>query len=647
MSLPEASRSRTVMTLVALITCCAAVSAQDTVEYADFNELDLESLLDQTIVTASKHPQKLSDSPMSATVITADEIAASGARSIPELLRDVPGLDVIQATSSGFDTSARGLNKLASNAMLVLVDGRSVYVDIYGMTIWNQLSVSLEDIRTIEVILGPGSALHGANAYAGVINIITFAAGERPGTTIRSMATSLSEAYGSVRHSGRGGDHAWKVNTSWDRSSDWERDRHNAESVRLDAQVRREIGPDHWLALGAGHTNGQTEVMPSDTSLLTSGTSTYARAEYARDKLSVHCFLNAWDLDLRPESGNIMGAAIAATSYVHDLELRRAFTPRDDHHLLFGGSVRLKETRFEDTDADASETIWAGFILEEWNPSPQWCVSAGVRLEDSPLVGSHWSPRGGVVFKPSRRHALRASYSKAYRVPSYLESHWRQDVELIPGFPQVVRGCPDNDSEEIQSVELGYQGLLRDDLLVNAAVFYNEMDNLIAMRSMADYPSPPAPWPGIPMELAFVNANSWTARGGELSLQADPCGWLRLASQYSYVWLDHRGSESWESGAPKHHASVTAIVHPGRGHQLTLASRYRSAGDWPANAWSPDHDGTVDAIVVADLTWSVLLADGGHRATVAVKNLFDHRHRDHPLAIEQRQRVLASVTLNF
>ena len=74
--------------------------ASEAVEYQDFNELNLEDLLNKVVVTASRHEQKISESPVAATVITADQISASGATNIPELLRDVPGLDVIVSAAS-------------------------------------------------------------------------------------------------------------------------------------------------------------------------------------------------------------------------------------------------------------------------------------------------------------------------------------------------------------------------------------------------------------------------------------------------------------------------------------------------------------------------------------------------------------------
>ncbi len=623
---------------------CLAVAAVPP-DYADFSELDLEALLDQTIVTAAKHTQKVSDAPVAATVITAEEIAASGARSIPELLRTVPGLDVLQATSSTFDVSARGLNKPGSNAMLVLVDGRSVYDDVYGLVIWDQLTVSLEDIRVIEVIKGPGSAMHGANAFAGVINIITYAPGEQLGSTARTMVSDLGEAYGALRHAGRRADLSWKLTTIWDRSSDWEQDAPEAENVRFDAQARWTLRPDSWLAIGAGHNNGRNKLAPVSAPLTTDGVQHHVRADYVRADLMARWFTNAYDVTIDAIDSGLMGARTRLKSRLHDFEFQHALRPWSGHHVVWGGSYRHRRTEYGQPATGDDENIYAGFVLEEWSPRPDLRFSFGVRYEHHSLVGGHLSPRGGLVYKPAARHHLRLSYSKAYRDPAYVESRWRTEIELAPGVNQIVRGDLDNQSEEIASVEIGYQGMVRDGLLLTAALFHNRMDKIIAMETVATFPSPPALIPGMPSELAFVNGPSWIARGGEASLRTDPATWLRLTGQYSFVWLTDADTDERIERAPAHAAAAVARVRAAAGHHLQLTGRYRSASVWGDNHLPDDVAG--EARLVLDAAWQVQPDGGKRRLTLAVENLLDRRFRDHSLAIEQRRRISASVMIGF
>ncbi|MBU6475363.1 MAG: TonB-dependent receptor plug domain-containing protein, partial [Alphaproteobacteria bacterium] len=134
----------------------------------------LEALFGEPVTTsATGKPQRVSDAPVDMYIVTQDDIRRSGARNIPEILRDVPGVNVLQSGSMDYDVSIRGYNQPYSSNLLVLVNGRQVYLDDYGYTNWAAIPVQLSEIRQIEVVEGPNTALFGFNAAAGVINIVT------------------------------------------------------------------------------------------------------------------------------------------------------------------------------------------------------------------------------------------------------------------------------------------------------------------------------------------------------------------------------------------------------------------------------------------------------------------------------------------
>ena len=140
--------------------------------------LKTEEVFEETVVTASKEAQSPLDAPSSTSIITEQDIRLSGIISIPELLRRLAGVDVMEITGGQAEVSMRGFNQRLSNKVLVLIDGRSFYVDLLGSTIWSTLPIGVEDIERIEVVRGPGSALYGADAFNGVVNIITKAPGK-------------------------------------------------------------------------------------------------------------------------------------------------------------------------------------------------------------------------------------------------------------------------------------------------------------------------------------------------------------------------------------------------------------------------------------------------------------------------------------
>jgi len=147
-----------------------AVASAQGVDYTN-----LEQMFGEPITTSvTGKPQRASEVPGDLTIITQDEIRRSGATNIPDILQFVPGIDVRHYGLGQAEVSIRGYNSPLNPRLLVLVDGRQVYSDDYGRVAWNALPVQLLEIRQIEVIKGPNSALFGFNAASGVINIITF-----------------------------------------------------------------------------------------------------------------------------------------------------------------------------------------------------------------------------------------------------------------------------------------------------------------------------------------------------------------------------------------------------------------------------------------------------------------------------------------
>ena len=147
----------------------AASSAQE-VDYGT-----LEQIFGEPITTSvTGKPQRASDVPGDLVIITQDDIRRSGATDIPGILQFVTGIDVRQYTFGDSQVSIRGYGTVPNPCLLVLVDGRQVYLDDYGYVAWNTSPVQLSEIRQIEVVKGPASALFGFNAASGVINIVTY-----------------------------------------------------------------------------------------------------------------------------------------------------------------------------------------------------------------------------------------------------------------------------------------------------------------------------------------------------------------------------------------------------------------------------------------------------------------------------------------
>src|ERR1700688_673028 len=181
------------------------VSAQSQ-NIPDVTAITLEDLMNLQVTSVSKRAQKLADAAAAIFVITQDDIRRSGASSIPEALRMVPGLEVARIDENKWAIGSRGFNGRFDNKLLVLIDGRGVYTPLFSGVYWNVQDVMLEDVDRIEVIRGPGATLWGANAVDGVINIITKAAKATQGGLLTAEAGSEERTAESVRYGGKVGD---------------------------------------------------------------------------------------------------------------------------------------------------------------------------------------------------------------------------------------------------------------------------------------------------------------------------------------------------------------------------------------------------------------------------------------------------------
>ena len=138
---------------------------------------------EEVIVSASRTEQALVNAPATVTLIDSRTIENSPATNYADLLRAVPGLNVTQTSARDINLTSRAATGTLATSQLALVDGRSIYQDFFGFVAWDFLPIDPQEIKQIEVIRGPASAVWGANALTGVVNIITKTPRESQGST--------------------------------------------------------------------------------------------------------------------------------------------------------------------------------------------------------------------------------------------------------------------------------------------------------------------------------------------------------------------------------------------------------------------------------------------------------------------------------
>ena len=178
----------------------------------------------------------------------------------PVALQAVPGVDIVQSGVNDFNVNARGFNSSLNRRVLVLQDGRDLAIAFLGSQEWNGMTQPLEDLGKVEMVRGPGSALYGANAFSGVVNITTPTAREVLGTKLTLGAGELETFRGDLRHAGTfAGDRlGFRVNAGYNRSDTWSRTRTRLDGTSLQREYADATDEPVGLAREARPLYGQS-----------------------------------------------------------------------------------------------------------------------------------------------------------------------------------------------------------------------------------------------------------------------------------------------------------------------------------------------------------------------------------------------------
>ncbi|MCB9685017.1 MAG: TonB-dependent receptor [Alphaproteobacteria bacterium] len=166
------------------------------------DESELFRFEEQLVTVASRYAQTVRKAPSIVTLITADEIRERGYRNVSEALRTLPGFYVWRSNEGRDLAAIRGVISADDNKLLVLVDGVPWYEGVYTHGFIDDY-LPISNIKQIEVIKGPGSAIYGTNAFTGVINIVTWRPSDLEGAKVRVMAGSTTRGDVTVSAGGR------------------------------------------------------------------------------------------------------------------------------------------------------------------------------------------------------------------------------------------------------------------------------------------------------------------------------------------------------------------------------------------------------------------------------------------------------------
>lgn len=476
-------------------------------------ERSLEDLMQMEVTSVSKSLQSITSAPAAIYVLTAEDILSSGATSLPDALRMVPGLQVARIDANKWAISSRGFNSRYANKMLVLIDGRSVYTPSFAGVYWELQDRMLEDIERIEVIRGPGASLWGSNAVNGVINIITKSSAVTQGSLL-SVKAGNQENSASFRVGSR-------INDRWNI-----RFYGNYRNYDESALLSGGDANDGWSMSQAGfrmdsdfNENNQVTIQ-GDVYSQTADQTFYGEFDpvtfFTLNDQGIEQFgmnvLARW-INIGDEGGKFtLQAYVDKTRRKEVLQIEKRITWDVDfqyqfadlgrHALMIGGG-----DRYSDHETEFAPVVVYTYENEHFKLSNLFIqddisffdgnvhLFLGVKAEKNDYTDVEYQPSLRFSWQINPRHLVWATASRSVRLPSRIEVQGRiteifpaNEISILPIVLQVT-GNPDIESEELRAYEIGMRSIITADTTLDLAVFHNDYDNRI-LAILSEFPYP-------------------------------------------------------------------------------------------------------------------------------------------------------------
>ncbi len=593
---------------------------------------------DELFISATQSARTLGKAPAIATVITDQQLRNMGARNIFDALVTVPGFgySYLSNFSTESDIEVRGL-KSHMEKVLLMIDGHRINTPYFGS--FNHLfdEFPIEQIQRIEVIRGPGSALYGANAFVGVINIIMKKPGDFEGARLKVGGGSNHRGNGNLLL-GKGDADAGVV-ASYDRmetdgskqfiasdvfgNSGYTHFWRSTDTAHLIAAVDKFTFTGLYLDKRRGTPLSITNMI--DTRTRTNNRQAYSTIEYndrfggvdTTLRLGVDQF--EWDAEWQINLPGFTTGHPLLKNRTYSGELRLQFEPFDGHNFTFGLDQEYQR-QFDvrhivdgiDVSAvlnhnkPAKRQVSAVYIQDEWEIDDSLILTAGVRFDHYNDFGNTTNPRLALVWSASDSIDIKLLYASAFRAPSFLEMYEINNPASV--------GNPNLKPEKMQTFEAGVVWKLTHNYQLSANLFRNRFTERIVQ--------------GVPLT---INSGGSTIWGGEAELKADWREHLYGYLNYSYQHSKDSQTQSALPDVPQHRARIG--VNAGLFDDyvnINTALRWNGQRKRPAG----DTRAPVAATTVVDLAVSTDRLMEGLNLSFSAHNLFDaHNYDPSPLTV--------------
>lgn len=548
-------------------------------------DLSIEQLLNEPVTSASKKETKLGDSPTAISVLTAEDIRRSGATSIPEALRLVPGLSVARINANEWAISARGFNAQYGNKLLVLVDGRSVYTPAFSGVFWSMQDLMLEDLDRIEVIRGPGSTLWGANAVNGVINIMTKSAKDTQGFLGNVTYGTDLQPLTSLRYGGQLGTNLYYrvygqfLSHDNARRSDGTETQDQWDSARTGLRLDWQPTEQNHFTLQGDYNNQrieQTFNTPQLTPPVGLFTQTRVNHNHSGNVLGrwTHTFESGASSALQAyyDASENVTAGIVGRREAFDVDWQHRLPLGSRNELIWGLGYRYLPDDLSDSVAvtwvrnRTHHQMFSAFLQDEIKLMPdQLTLTLGSKFEHNDYTGLEIQPSGRLLWTPTARQTVWGAVSRSVRTPNRLESDARfnfgaSQPPLGPPVLAAVLPAAELKSEELIAYELGYRVEPIKRLAFDLTGFYNTYNdlNVISVGVARFEPAPAPPHVLLPYERSY--SSSGVTYGMELQAQWQVTDSWRLTAGYTWLHMRLAANNAAERASPTHQFNLRSYV---------------------------------------------------------------------------------------
>ncbi len=493
-----------------------------------------------TVYSASRRVERIVEAPAAITSISQEEMeSVASYGQLPKVLEFTPGVEVTQNGLYDFNFNTRGFNSSLNRRVAVRIDGRDPAVGFLASQDWATTSSVMDDAASLEFMRGPSAALYGANAFNGVINIVTRAPRDFSGGMARLTGGELSTAKIDVNHSGGFGDSDWyyKVGAGYTESGDWTVSRNEqVEYAGLDLERIPLITEDNEIYYGnarldgyfaggnqaltveggTGHGAGPVVVTGIGRVQVTESDRPWARVNYGSTRFNLLGSYTGRDAPNQWSMRSGQPLFLDSKRLAFEAQGNVDFA---DQRGRFVGGVSYKEEDIDSANPQGVQTLMfeaqkadfsAVFGQLDFDITDNLKLVLAGRYDDGTLFDGRFSPKGALVWSVTPNNTVRVSYNEAFQVPNYSEFFLRAAVlppltALAPiegaictpfgvdcgldSVPFLAVGNETLDVEEIQSYEVGYSGIIGGRAFLTVDYYFNDITNFIT--DLIPYISPP------------------------------------------------------------------------------------------------------------------------------------------------------------